>query len=58
VKVVKDLGNVWLLALLLVIVLTCSNLLYQALFGQEWGKALERSYFQAVAVFIFAWWLT
>lgn len=49
--------NRWLLALLLAVTLATSNFLYQAATRQDWNAALERSWFQAIALFIFAWWV-
>lgn len=33
---------------------TIGNFVYQAFAGQNWGVALERSFFQAVAILFFA----
>lgn len=41
-----------LMALALTASFTAGNFIYQALRDHEWGVALERSYFQAVAVIL------
>lgn len=46
--------NRWMAALVLSLVLAVSNFAFQAATGQDWGAALERSWFQAVACFVFA----
>lgn len=47
--------NKWEEAIICVISFTLANFLYQALGSLEWNIALERSFFQAIAVFSFAW---
>lgn len=46
------------MAVTLALTLAASNFFYQAVFASppNWGEAAERSFFQAVAVAIYAWW--
>lgn len=40
----------------LALMLALANFLYQYLTGQRWDVAMERTYFQAIALAI-AWWM-
>jgi hypothetical protein len=46
--------NIWLIALLTGMLLAVANFLYQSMAGGDWATAMERSYFQFVAVFVLA----
>jgi hypothetical protein len=41
----------------LLIGLTCGNFSYEALARHDWGSALEHSFFQAIALYAFAFFL-
>ena len=52
--------NVWLIATLVSLLLGVSNFIYQLITYENWNVALERSYFQTVAILVFVllldWW--
>lgn len=45
----------WILALLVWASITAANFLYEALRHKNWGEAAKISYFQGMAIALFAW---